>query len=143
MTPNLNHSPTYHSRFCATRYKRQSLLFLSVCLALTFVNWNSLNQPSTEQGPLMLLFGHLAALAILTHQVVTLKCLRERLVIAVPIAQLSLGLLGGLGLLPDFVPFATRPIKEAFLFFWVLASGLSLSMLVSALRSSGSQPGKP
>ncbi len=135
MTPNSNCLLPYHGRFCALRHRTQALYFLLPCLALAVVSWRSLDRPFATQGLFTLVFGHVTALMFLTYLMLLLKCFRERLVISLAMIQSLVGLLRGL--FPGFTALSTSFTGWVCFLLWVLACVVSLSMLLSTLRSDG------
>ncbi len=130
MLPGLG---TYHSRFCPLRNKKAALYFVAVSVALTVLTWRDLGKPfSNGQGLYILLLGHLTALALLGKLFVLLKCLRERLTLALGIVSVVAGLVTGL--VAGHASLPTGLIRGGSFLLWVVASGISISMLFSSLR---------
>jgi hypothetical protein len=131
-------SNEYHFSFCALRNTREALYFVLFSTLMVFLTGRDLGNPlGTRQSLFMLVFGHLIVLVFLVRLFALLGCFRERLVLALAMAWLVIGLISGLP--SKYLPASALLIRGASFLLWVVALAVSVSMLASARRKRNTQ----
>ena len=134
--PVSQQSSTYHSRFCALRHWKVALTFFLFCVLQVILRWRELGKPPQgEQQSVIFYVAVVAIIATLGQLVIALKCFRERVVLILAIVSGTFILVKALW--PAQIAAVAVTSERALLTLWIVASAVSLSMLVSALRGRG------
>jgi hypothetical protein len=120
-----------HTRYCANRKIRTALVFLGLCLMITVSSWRPLVQRRADIT-LIWFVAEVAVVTILARLVTVLRCIRERMVLAIAIIQ-SLAAAAAAVAPTWIVPVAIR--RQSFA-SWIVASLISLTMVGSAVREA-------
>lgn len=121
-----------HTRLCANRNIRVALIVVAFCGMEVALSWRSLGGNKPVEHDTSFFLGHVIAIAGLSVLFAGFRCLRERLVLALAIIKFATGLVSGFA--PALVSSTSSFVKRGDLMLWVIATGLSISMLVSSVR---------
>ncbi len=134
--PVCQRSSTYHSRFCALRHWKVAMTFFLFCLLQVILRWRELGKPPQgEQQSVIFYVAVVAVIATLGQLVIEVKSFRERVVLVLVMVSFVFILVKGLW--PARIEAVALISEEALLLLWVVASTVSLSMVVTALRVRG------
>jgi hypothetical protein len=97
------------------------------------LSWKPLDKGQSRQYDVVMLLGHVVAIVLLAQLLTVFRCLGERVVLSLGIVQLAMALITGLA--PGFINPIVVPVRQGSLVLWVLASIISLSMLVSSAQT--------
>lgn len=126
-------SSDYHSRFCALRNWKVSLIFFLFSALQVILRWRALGAaPQGQQRSVIFYVAVVAVIAALGDLMMALKCLRERVVLILAMASFTFILVKGL--MPGLVIKVAITSGKGMLMLWIVASIVSLSMLRSASR---------
>lgn len=126
-----------HSRWCANRYAPTALGFVAFCALGAIQSWRGLGKEILK-GDTVLLLGILFVIAMLLQLFVSLKCVRERIVLGLLIMRFALGFI--VKMAPPLSGTAADVWKGGSFALWAAALGVSLSMLYSSLRFRPPEP---
>src|SRR5437879_7219843 len=127
-----------HTRLCANRNIPVALIVVAFCVMEVALSWRSLGRNKPVEHDTLFFLGPMIAIAVLALLFAGFTCLRERLVLALAIIKLATGLVSGFA--PALVSSTSSLVKRGGLMLWVIATGLSVSMLVSSAKLKHSPP---
>lgn len=130
-----------HERLCPNRNLPMALIVVAFCGMELVLSWRSLGRSSPIEHDKLFFLGPVIAIAVLAMLFVEFRCIRERLVLALAMIRLATGLVSTLA--PGFVNPTSKLVRGSYLLLWVIATVISMSMLVSAAKLKGQTADSP
>jgi len=134
--PISQRSSTYHARFCALRNWKIALTYFLFCALQVVLRWREFgNSPQGQQQSIIFYVAAVAVIAALGDLAMALKCFRERVVLILVIISFTFTLVKAFW--RTHIAAVAVTSERALMILWIVASAMSLSMVVSALRRPG------
>jgi hypothetical protein len=96
------------------------------------LSWRSLDRNNPVEHDKLLFLGPVIAIAVLAMLFAEFRCIRERLVLALAMIRFATGLVSDLA--PGLVNPTSKLVKGSYLLLWIIATILSISMLLSSAK---------
>jgi hypothetical protein len=121
-----------HERLCANRNLPMALIVVVFCGMELVLSWRSLGRSSPVEHDKLFFLGPVIGIAVLAMLFAEFKCIRERLVLALAMIRFATGLVSNLA--PGLVNPTSKLLKGSYLLLWIIATVISISMLVSSAK---------
>lgn len=124
-------SVTAHSRYCAARNKKTAVVFFGFSALEVAWHWGAIYGPLLQpRGSVFLFLGLIGAVVLMFDLMISLKCFRERLVLALGATSFLVVLIEQLT--PGLTEATLVRTGQLILSLWVVATLASTSLLISA-----------
>ncbi len=125
---------TVHSRYCAARNRGTAVVLSLFSAGVVFLKYRALHAPPPKENrDIIVSIAVIAVIVFLAQLMAVLRCVRERLLLALAITSFAVDLASRL--LPKLSVPASGSFRAGSLILWIAVLLVSLSLLASALRS--------